>query len=437
MDGSLLFTIILILGVGILLLGFLMFGQATLETVVALLRIGTETTVATFRLLGSSILALSWYAIGGLVLVVAVCGWLVYIYWLKPGNLNSLLYRIPVCTELFDRNGEVIDYICPFSGVRLWRPMKSIDPKLRSLIVMLEDDKFYEHGGLDVDEILNAIEEDLEHKKLKRGASTITQQLAKNLFLTKDKNFLRKFFEVPLAFRLEREFEKDELIELYMNVIEWGPGVFGVEAASRLYFDHPAEKLSDEEAWLLALMIPNPTVLNLWVSSKGKKSILFRARHLANRLASEHRMSKEESQKLLTSFGEFLNKWEELKPKKNYSQRRFPLRWSLNRTFRLSEIVSIRRKTAGALGSFTQSQKVASFLDRKIQEQLEQSVDNTFHVDDMGDVITLMDHEQIRAIGPIAAKSELSAGVLELARRYGLKPHVFSARKIPASSLWP
>src|SRR5262249_26030856 len=157
----------------------------------------------------STFLTLSWYAVGAVVLLTTAAAGAAYYFWYQPGGFDLAAFRPPVCTELLDRKGAVLDYLCPFDGIRIWRPLEAIATNLRILVVMLEDDKFYEHGGLDVDEIWNALEKDLEKHKLARGGSTITQQLARNLFLSKEKTLLRKMSEVPLALRLERELDKD------------------------------------------------------------------------------------------------------------------------------------------------------------------------------------------------------------------------------------
>src|SRR5439155_10891711 len=124
-----------------------------------------------------------------------------------------------------------------------------------------EDDLFWQHEGVDFDQLQQSLEKDWTLWRLARGGSTITQQLAKNLYLSPSKNPLRKFRELVIARRLEAELPKARILEIYLNVIEWGDGIYGVEAASRTYFSTAASSLGPSEAALLAAAIVNPRVL--------------------------------------------------------------------------------------------------------------------------------------------------------------------------------
>jgi membrane peptidoglycan carboxypeptidase len=125
-------------------------------------------------------------------------------------------------------------------------------------VILAEDSNFYRHEGFDVKAIKNAIKYDLEKKSLKRGASTITQQAAKNLFLSREKTVTRKVKEVYLAWRMEQELTKGRIIELYLNVVELGPMVYGIGHGSRYYFGKPASALTPRECAFLAAMLPGP-----------------------------------------------------------------------------------------------------------------------------------------------------------------------------------
>lgn len=141
-----------------------------------------------------------------------------------------------------------------------WVPYSRISPHLRRAVVVAEDGAFWEHDGVDVHELRKAIEESVERRRPPRGASTITQQLAKNLYLSPSRNPIRKLKELLIARRLEAELSKRRILELYLNCIEWGEGIYGAEAASRAYFGKPASALSAEEAALLAGALINPRV---------------------------------------------------------------------------------------------------------------------------------------------------------------------------------
>jgi monofunctional biosynthetic peptidoglycan transglycosylase len=146
----------------------------------------------------------------------------------------------------------------PWRLRQAWVPYDRISPLLRRAVLTAEDDAFYRHGGLDWNELQAAARRDLEERRVVRGGSTITQQLAKNLFLGDARTVTRKLTEVFLALRMERALSKRRIFELYLNLIEWGDGVFGAEAAARHYFGVPAADLSPRQALLLAAVIINP-----------------------------------------------------------------------------------------------------------------------------------------------------------------------------------
>jgi monofunctional biosynthetic peptidoglycan transglycosylase len=143
-----------------------------------------------------------------------------------------------------------------------WVSYRRISPQLVRAVLVTEDSAFWKHDGLDYQQIKESLEVNLERGEFARGASTITQQLAKNLYLSPSKNPLRKLRELIIARRLEAELPKQRILELYLNVIEWGNEVYGAEAAARTYFGKPAGQLTASESALLAAAIVNPRVMN-------------------------------------------------------------------------------------------------------------------------------------------------------------------------------
>jgi monofunctional biosynthetic peptidoglycan transglycosylase len=141
-------------------------------------------------------------------------------------------------------------------------------------VLIGEDDKFYQHEGFDFDAMEQAMEKNVKAGRFKAGASTISQQLTKNLFLSPEKSLTRKFKEAILTWRLERALTKRRILELYVNVAEWGDGIFGIEAAARHYFHKPASQLSTMEAARLAAVLPNPIRFN---ALSDQKYVTFRA----------------------------------------------------------------------------------------------------------------------------------------------------------------
>ncbi len=151
---------------------------------------------------------------------------------------------------------------------QVWVPLSKISPYAAKAVLIAEDDKFYSHEGFDFEAMQKALEKDIKLGKFKYGGSTISQQLAKNLFLSPSKNPLRKAKEVILTWRIENNLSKRRILEIYLNVAEWGDGIFGIEAASRHYYGKSAAELTPMEAARLAVVLPNPLKLNPTGTSK-------------------------------------------------------------------------------------------------------------------------------------------------------------------------
>lgn len=143
-----------------------------------------------------------------------------------------------------------------------WVPLKKISPYLIKAVLIAEDDKFYRHAGFDLEALEKALEKNLQAGKIKYGGSTISQQTAKNLFLSPSKNPVRKIQEAILTFRLERTLSKKRILEIYLNIAEWGEGIFGIEEASRFYYHKSAAGLTPWEAARLSSVLPNPLKYN-------------------------------------------------------------------------------------------------------------------------------------------------------------------------------
>lgn len=137
-------------------------------------------------------------------------------------------------------------------------PLSSISRNLRRAVIIAEDSRFFEHNGADWEAIGEAMEVNLKKRRWVRGGSTITQQLAKNLFLSPERTPFRKLRELILSYEMEWILGKKRILELYLNVVEWGDGLYGAELASRTYFKKGAEHLSASEAAWMAAILPNP-----------------------------------------------------------------------------------------------------------------------------------------------------------------------------------
>ena len=153
-----------------------------------------------------------------------------------------------------------------------WVSYNRISPNLRRAVLVAEDNDFYEHEGVDVKAMKEAFERNWKRRRITHGGSTITQQLAKNLYLSPSRNPLRKVKEYFIARSLEKHLTKKRILEIYLNVVELGERVYGAEAGSRHYFDKSASGLSPSEAALLAGALPNPRVMNPGSPNKRLRS---------------------------------------------------------------------------------------------------------------------------------------------------------------------
>ena len=188
---------------------------------------------------------------------------LVILYRFVPPPVTPLMV-IRVFEQAFDEKREVRLY-------KDWVSLEEMSPSMPLAVITSEDQKFEEHFGFDLEAIEKAQKYNARHKGKKvKGASTISQQTAKNVFLWPQRSYVRKAFEVYFTFLIEIIWSKERIMEVYLNVIEMGDGVYGAEAAAQQYFGKPVSKLNDNEAALIAACLPNPL---RWKPSKQTKYI--------------------------------------------------------------------------------------------------------------------------------------------------------------------
>lgn len=200
--------------------------------------------------------------------------------WLSTPDVTALKNRPPEETAFMRlRREEAEEQGRKLNLRRAWRPLSQISKNLQHAVIVAEDAAFYEHDGVDVDEMRASFMKNLRKRKLARGGSTITQQLAKNLYLSPSRNPIRKLRELAIALELEEALGKDRILELYLNSIEWGDGIFGAEAAARAYFGTSAARLGEAQAATLAALIPNPRRFAKQIDGKRvqkKKNLILR-----------------------------------------------------------------------------------------------------------------------------------------------------------------
>ena len=242
-------------------------------------------------------------------------------YKLPPEKLQFEKLKPASNATVLDRNNEILFYL-PKERIQFYKNLSEISPDLQSFVVLSEDAKFFDHEGFDLNQIEDSLKSNLNANKIKRGGSTITQQLAKNLFLDKKKSYTRKLFEIPWALQLERDLSKKQILELYLNIIEWGPGLYGAEAASRHFFDKAAKNLSPRQALYLALIVPNPPRFDLYGYPKKISFLEIKKKSFVNRIFKEKKISLSEKNELLKDGFELAGT--------NNSSRRYPLQHSSN-----------------------------------------------------------------------------------------------------------
>jgi len=191
-------------------------------------------------LVGLFLIVLAWH--------LWLLGWVLWWKWVDPGRTSFMNIRL---AELRQKD--------PAAELkRQWVPYAKISLHLKRAVIAAEDDTFVDHDGFDWDGIQKAIEKNQKKGRAVAGGSTISQQLAKNLFLAPTRSYLRKGEEAVITVMIEALWDKRRILEVYLNSVEWGSGIFGAEAAARRYYGVPASRLAPAQAARLAVMLPNP-----------------------------------------------------------------------------------------------------------------------------------------------------------------------------------
>lgn len=201
------------------------------------------------------------------------------VQYLAQHNPKETIFMRQYCLDMKKKG-------LPPTPSQIFVPLDSISKQLKSAVIAAEDDGFYMHPGFDIAAILDAYQYNKIHNRNARGASTITQQLAKNLFLSDEKSFIRKFRELGYTLLMEKTLGKDRILELYLNYAQWGDSLFGCEAASQYYFKKPSSRLTLGESMRMAATLASPERLN----PHSVKSVFLQKRIevIANNLYLKH-----------------------------------------------------------------------------------------------------------------------------------------------------
>ena len=222
------------------------------------------------------------------LLLTALVGIVAFFYQTLP-DVKALKSQNPKTTALMElRDQEYRKSDRKISRQQIWVPYGAISEHLKRAVLISEDASFFDHTGVDVKELQEALQKDWETGSFARGGSTITMQLAKNLYLSPSKNPLRKAKEIIIAWQLEQALSKRRIFEIYLNIVEWGRNVYGAEAAARHYFTKPAANLDIVEAATLAALLPSPR-------QPREANLAYRRNLILSRMADVGHVTADES----------------------------------------------------------------------------------------------------------------------------------------------
>ncbi len=228
-------------------------------------------------------------------LSIVAAGAFLYTLESKLPNVEAIKeYHPPLLTQVFDRNGELIAEF--FKEKRIWVPLDKIPVKLQEAFIAVEDEDFYQHKGIDIQGILRAAWVDFRAKRIVQGGSTITQQVAKRMFLSPEKSFIRKAKEILLACKLEKVLTKRQILELYLNQVYFGHGAYGVEAAALTYFGKHVWELSLAECATLAGLPKSPGNYSPFLNPQNAYA---RRAHVLKRMLVENYITPQEYEEAL------------------------------------------------------------------------------------------------------------------------------------------
>ncbi|PIU16565.1 hypothetical protein COT20_00225 [bacterium (Candidatus Gribaldobacteria) CG08_land_8_20_14_0_20_39_15] len=201
--------------------------------------------------------------------------------------------EIPQSTKIYDRDNKIMLYEIAGDEKRTFVPLSQISPLIQQAVVAAEDQNFYRHQGVDLKAVVRAILYDFKIKQAAQGASTISQQLIRNYFLTSNKTLKRKTREAVLTLELERRYSKEQILEWYLNLVPFGSNIYGVETASQTFFEQPAAALSLAQAAALAALVKSPSAL--WpYNPKGQEKLIARQGYVLEQMLKQSLITKEE-----------------------------------------------------------------------------------------------------------------------------------------------
>jgi monofunctional biosynthetic peptidoglycan transglycosylase len=360
-------------------------------------------------------------ALGFLLTVMVVGGCLGWIIHTLPDAKQIITYRPEEATDVLDRNGIVLTHLAA-DEYRIWVPLSAISRNLQLAVIADEDDSFFRHEGINYKEAWEALKLDLKKKRFARGGSTITQQLVKNVFLTNEKTITRKVKEFFLAREVEKILTKRRILELYLNEVEWGPGLYGAEAASRYYFDKHASDLTAAEGAMLAAMLVNPERFD---PETRLKRLKHRQKLILNLMRVDRLLTREEYEEALAMPVVF--RYEKI-------SQQYP---NSSESCHLGFLKTGLFETAGRTKLFRTGHEIRTTLDaglqEYLQEQLSQLSSQSPHPDTPPDLLLVEEGGKVLAMACVWGLEESRRAVERLK---GLEPdsareyHVVEPRRV-------
>lgn len=299
-------------------------------------------------------------ALGAFVLAVLFLAlWVVRTLSDLPDVTALKRYRPAAASEVLDRNGALLAHYYD-RKFRIWAPIASVPDIVIQAVVTAEDDTFFGHQGINYKAVWSALRHDVQKKRFARGGSTITQQMIKNVLLSKEKTLTRKLREFVLARRAEEALTKRQILEIYLNEVEWGENIYGIEAAGRYYFDKHATELTRAEAALLAGMLPNPRYYDPY--KRMDKARQRQEQVLFNLFQAKFMTSDE--------YGEAMDAPVALR---EASSRRFDLAMlskGIGRPCHLKALEEVLLACVGEQGLYRQGLRIQTTIDKSLQDGL-------------------------------------------------------------------
>ncbi len=354
------------------------------------------------------------------IILIIVTGTVLWVYKLSqevPDDWVIKNFRHDAVTTVYDENGSVLITLREDKD-QIWVPLSAISPSLREALIATEDPYFMRHGGIDYKQTWESVKDNLRVWRWVRGGSTITQQVAKNVFLSNDKTISRKIGEYFLARRLEKLLPKEKILEIYLNEVGWGYGIYGVELASRFYLDKHASDLNTAESAFMIAMLRNPASYN---PHKNFEKVITR-QQLVLKLLLRHKLIQEDA------YNELLTYTIELRrDKKNKRFTRIGLGASDDIVGELPCYAHLIReylvKTLGYNMLYDVGVEIRSTLDEVIQNKIEniiKKVERRYPNDsETGDkrqwkILILSSKNKVRAIGCTAIGMETAERIKAL-----------------------